>query len=272
MQDNTNTWATLIDNATGEYRIRYASGAINPLTISTTGLSTFNNNVIAKGTGSYHGFIADNSSSATVGGGYFLSRSFGITRGIIGVAGAVSGTADNNIAIFAEGGTGMGAIKFMTNGSATPAHTMAASGNLLIGTNSDVSAKIYIVGSASYGIVYQNTSNVNNFYVGVGGDGYLRASAWSYGSDIRMKENISDIYNGLEIVSKLKPKHFDYIDGQKNNLGFIAQDIQLLIPQAVSISDEKTGMLALKTDFIVPYLVKAIQELKAELDELKNKN
>ena len=37
MQDNTNTWATLIDNATGQYRIRYASGAINPVCITTGG-------------------------------------------------------------------------------------------------------------------------------------------------------------------------------------------------------------------------------------------
>lgn len=147
---------------------------------------------------------------------------------------------------------------------------MLANGNLSLGTTSDVGAKIYIVSSTSYGIVYQNAS-VNNFYVGVGGDGYLRASAWSYGSDIRMKENISDVSNGLDLITKLKPKHFDYIDGIKNNLGFIAQDVQELIPQAVSISDKKTGMLALKTDFIIPYLVKSIQELSAEITILKNK-
>lgn len=41
MQDNTNTWANLIDNSTGEYRIRYASGAINPLRIATSGAATF---------------------------------------------------------------------------------------------------------------------------------------------------------------------------------------------------------------------------------------
>lgn len=148
---------------------------------------------------------------------------------------------------------------------------MLANGNLSLGTTSDVGAKIYIVSSTSYGIVYQNSSNTNNFYVGVGGDGYLRASAWSYGSDIRMKENISDVTNGLDLVSKLKPKHFDYINGAKDNLGFIAQDVQELIPQAVSISDKKTGMLALKTDFIIPYLVKSIQELSAEITILKQK-
>ena len=69
------------------------------------------------------------------------------------------------------------------------------------------------------------------------------------------------------MVLKIKPKQFDYIDGQKNNIGFIAQDIQEIIPQSVSISNEETGMLALKTDFLVPYLVKAIQEMNTKLDE-----
>ena len=70
---------------------------------------------------------------------------------------------------------------------------------------------------------------------------------------------------------KLKPTKFDYKNGLKNNIGWIAQDVQEVIPEAVSIGDEKTGMLALKSDFIVPYLVKAIQELKNELETLKNK-
>jgi hypothetical protein len=124
--------------------------------------------------------------------------------------------------------------------------------------------------SSGYACIMQSTSS-NLFYIRNDGYGFLLASSWAYGSDIRLKENISDVINGMELVNKLKPKHFDYINGTKNNLGFIAQEVQKLIPQAVSISDEKTGMLALKTDFIVPYLVKAVQELKSELDQLKAK-
>jgi predicted heme/steroid binding protein len=85
-------------------------------------------NVSSKSSGNYGGFIADNSSSGTVGGGYFIARSFGTTRGLFGIAGSVSGTEDNNLALFAEGGTGMGSIKFMVNGSATPAFIMTSTG------------------------------------------------------------------------------------------------------------------------------------------------
>jgi hypothetical protein len=67
----------------------------------------------------------------------------------------------------------------------------------------------------------------------------------------------------------MKPKHFDYIDGSKDNLGFIAQGVQKIIPQAVSITDQEKGTLGLKTDFLVPYLVKAIQEQQTIIEDLK---
>jgi hypothetical protein len=145
-------------------------------------------------------------------------------------------------------------------------------GNVGIGINPASNQKFTIKGvdatSSNYNLLLFDNTETTNFYVLNNGAGYLRASAWSYGSDKRMKENISDVENGLDMVLKMKPKHFDYINGQKDNLGFIAQDIQEIIPQAVNISDEKTGMLALKTDFLVPYLVKAVQELSAKNEAL----
>lgn len=124
--------------------------------------------------------------------------------------------------------------------------------------------------SSGYALILQSSTS-NLMLMRNDGYAYIAASAWAYGSDRRIKENISDVANGLDLVSKLKPKHFDYINGAKDNLGFIAQEVQELIPQAVSISDEKTGMLGLKTDFIIPYLVKSIQELSAKVSLLENK-
>jgi hypothetical protein len=115
--------------------------------------------IISKSTGNYGGFIADNSSSGTVGGGYFVARSFGTTRGLFAVAGAISGTADNNIALFAEGGTGMGAIKFMVNGSATPAFIMTSTGRFGI-NESGPSSRMQINGDIR---ISGAGSNINGF-------------------------------------------------------------------------------------------------------------
>jgi hypothetical protein len=108
----------------------------------------------------------------------------------------------------------------------------------------------------------------NLMYVRGDGYGYLLASAWAYGSDRRLKENISYLNNGLSVIEQLRPAKFDYINGQKEQLGFIAQDVAMVIPEAVTVSDPETGMLSLKSDFIIPYLVNAIKEQQAEIDDI----
>jgi hypothetical protein len=152
---------------------------------------------------------------------------------------------------------------------------ITSGGNVGIGGTPASNFRFYVKGvdatNSNFGIVVADSNNVTNLYVMNDGTGYLRASSWIFGSDLRMKENISNLENGMDLILKMKPKHFDYINGSKNNIGFIAQEIQEIIPQAVSIVDSNTGMLGLKTDFLVPMLVKAVQELKAELDTLKNK-
>jgi len=69
----------------------------------------------------------------------------------------------------------------------------------------------------------------------------------------------------------LKAKKFDLIDGLKNNFGFIAQEMQEVIPDAVSVFEEKEQLLAVRMDFIIPHLVKAIQEQQKQIEELKLK-
>jgi len=120
-------------HAEGANSMYLATNGTAALTINSSQAATFSSSVTAKGTGNYNGFIADNSSSATIGGGYYAAYSFGVQRGIFGVAGAISGAADNNLGIFAEGGLG---IKFFVNGSGTASHIMTSGGNVGIGTSS----------------------------------------------------------------------------------------------------------------------------------------
>ena len=157
---------------------------------------------------------------------------------------------------------------------ATERMRINSDGQVGIGIASSPSVRLLIKGHTTgteKAIQANDSSNVDLFYVQNNGGGYLKASAWTYGSDRRLKENIIDVENGIEMVLKMKPKHFDYIDGTKNNLGFIAQDIEKIIPEAVSITNEQNKTLGLKTDFLVPYLVKAIQELEAKIKILENK-
>jgi hypothetical protein len=105
-------------------------------------------------------------------------------------------------------------------------------------------------------------------------------------SDIRLKQNVFTIGEGLASILALNPIKFNWIDNfvpsenGKNMLGFIAQEVQEVIPEAVeafggnSITVGDTTIenpLRVNEKYIIPLLVKAIQELSAEIELLKNK-
>lgn len=175
----------------------------------------------------------------------------------------------------------------VTSGTAYALTTSATAGNVGIGTTAPASAlsigdvgnavyKVYIKGDSAdntkYDIVTQTSTSVTNFFIRDNGDGYLRAAAWAYGSDRRIKQNIDYDYvsNGLEKILALNPVRFQYINSDINQLGFIAQDVQTVIPEAVVVTDPTTGILGLKTDFIIPYLVKSIQQQNSQITALQN--
>jgi hypothetical protein len=100
------------------------------------------------------------------------------------------------------------------------------------------------------------------------------ASQVAFGSwsDFRLKENITNLPSQLDKIMSLRPVEFDYIksEGGGHQISFIAQEFEKVFPDAVG--QRADGMKTLtgwgKTEAI---LVKAIQELKQELDTLKNK-
>jgi len=100
--------------------------------------------------------------------------------------------------------------------------------------------------------------------------------AYGTPSDKRLKENIKPIESALDKVEKLKGVTFDWKEQDKDikqtwvkDIGFIAQDVQEVLPELVR--ENPDGMLSMRHQGITPILVEAIKELKAEIEELKNK-
>ena len=92
-------------------------------------------------------------------------------------------------------------------------------------------------------------------------------------SDVRLKENVKPIESALDKVTKLQGVTFDWkksdsILDVKEDIGFIAQDVQKVIPELVR--ENKDGMLSMRHQGIAPILLEAIKELKAEIEELKS--
>ena len=99
----------------------------------------------------------------------------------------------------------------------------------------------------------------------------LGATAWSAHSDIRLKKNIKPLNYGLNEITNLRPVRFDYIEDISNNdshrMGFIAQEVIPLIPEAITGSDETKYSLAITE--LMPAMVNAIKELNDRVKALE---
>ena len=117
-------------------------------------------------------------------------------------------------------------------------------------------------------ILFQGSGNVNDGFIGNDGGGVFGAFNLS---DVRRKENIRDLEYGLDVLLQTRPVRFDWIGGAADATGFIAQELVEVMPDAVFQpwlnEEDDTYVLSDKT--FIPVLVKAIQELKAELDAAK---
>jgi hypothetical protein len=104
-----------------------------------------------------------------------------------------------------------------------------------------------------------------------GGAAYNTTGTWGTISDARLKENIIDATPKLSDVMSLQVRNFNFIGDDLKQIGFIAQEIEQVFPGIVETTETKEGVeqKTVKTTVLVPMLVKAIQELKAELDEAK---
>jgi hypothetical protein len=95
------------------------------------------------------------------------------------------------------------------------------------------------------------------------------AGTLTQNSDITLKENIKPLKSQLEIVSKLNPVSYNKIGFEDNEVGFIEQEVEKLLPELVR--EDKDGLKSLAYGNMNAILVKAIQELKAEIELLKSK-
>lgn len=98
--------------------------------------------------------------------------------------------------------------------------------------------------------------------------GRLTAVSFYAASDERLKENIKPLKYNKSILD-LPVYTYDYIDGQKNNIGCLAQDLQKLYPELVSQNSD--GYLMVDNSKVVYLLLEEVKLLKKELNEIKTK-
>lgn len=125
------------------------------------------------------------------------------------------------------------------------------------------------VGIATVGPSY--TLHVNGSVAGVG--------AYVNLSDGRLKKNVTPLTGGLALVSRIQPVRYEWkstrertvgkdlkLDTGVRQIGFIAQDIAEIIPEAVSKDKSKNAIMSVAESKLVPVLLAAIKELKITQD------
>ena len=127
------------------------------------------------------------------------------------------------------------------------------------------SSDVHNFRSASHAVTYMV---LNSTSLTASGD----IVAYGSPSDKRLKENIKPIESALDKAMKLQGVTFDWKKSDsilkiKEDIGFIAQDVQKVIPELVRENED--GMLSMRHQGIAPILLEAIKELKAEIEELK---
>ena len=239
----------------------------------------------------------------------------------------ISGTSSNASILFGDGLTGTdvyrgyiqyehanNAMAFATNAVERMRVTSANLGPLLVGTTSDPSGSERIVVSATSGSangisVIATDTNGGTALVcrkstgnSVGSVSFNNNNtAFNTSSDYRLKENVTNVSDGITRVKQLAPKRFNWIDDDSNTTvdGFLAHEVQTVVPEAitgvkdevevwkdgqelpdgVSVGDNKLDddgntiplMQGIDQSKLVPLLTAALQEAIAKIETLETK-
>ena len=177
-----------------------------------------------------------------------------------------------------SGGTGLNGT-VTTSGSLNLDSDLRQKVNKIGGTQSSLNY-LDMTNPSFYSFVFNSTPE---FYFGFSGDfhadGDIVAYSTSVSSDIKLKTNVEKLEGSLNKITQLKGVKFDWKEENRpnNQLGFIAQEVEEILPELVTEANslgERDGETHKVVNYqgVIPVLVEAIKELKAEIEELKNAN
>jgi hypothetical protein len=135
----------------------------------------------------------------------------------------------------------------------------------------------YVCAIGTYGQIISGTGTQLTGQTGGSGGVQLAsgATAWSSASDPRLKEIIGTYTNALVDIAQIQPIKFTWKsdEGKKPCVGVDASTVVGVVPEAVdeseAIKDDETKYLHVRYTELIPLMIAAIKELKAEIDLLK---
>jgi Chaperone of endosialidase len=262
--------ATLNNNTYIGYQAAYTGGnndnvAIGYKALYTEG-NTGNGQNVAIGSGASQVSLASAYNNVYVGYHAGIVATSGASNTCVGAtAGRQITTAGGVTCVGADAGAGLTTGNSGTYiGAGVTASSTSAANEIVIGPGNGPTGK-----GSNTGFIQPNGGGV---YQG------NNSSSWSTTSDFRLKKNIVDNNEGLDKISQIRVRNFEYrtaeevtelpshtvIDKQGVQLGVIAQELQQICPDCVK--EESTGVISVDSDNIFWHMVNAIKDLKALID------
>ena len=243
-------------NTTGDDNTAFGHSALYP---NTTG---YKNTAVGQGA------LKNNSTgfeNSALGEGTLANNTTGKYNSAFGRESLHNSNGDNNTAIGWRAG-------FQTGSNNTSvgwqAGYTAGTNNTAIGSGADFGANL----TNATAIGYQaNASASNSIRLGnasvtvIGGQ-----VAWTAASDSRIKKNIVNSTYGLATVLKLRPVEYNLTSNDLKQVGFIAQEVQKLVPEVVTGKEgdlSKGEILGITYSNLVPVMTKAIQEQQKQIED-----
>jgi hypothetical protein len=188
----------------------------------------------------------------------------------------VEGSLDERVYVVTTGGQSAGLFMRSLSGG-----TQVGTGTIATQNNGDMK---FFTGSTSEAERMRITSSGTIFMHGLGG--YTSSNAdvryatsskelYYQTSSKRYKTNILNLENSLDKINKLRPVRYVDINTEEPACGLIAEETVEIIPEVVFTKEiegfDKPQVEGINYSDLVPFLIKSIQELKAEIELLKNK-
>jgi hypothetical protein len=258
-ESNTATGnSSLVNNTTGEQNSAFGRNALESNTTGSINTATGTGALSANTVGGANTANGASALTSNLAGGGNTAMGFNALRNTNGSentaignsAGSLNTTGTNNTAI---GGYANFGANNLTNATAIGyGASVAASNTIQLGAD----------GTNSYtAVTLVKTS------------GTVNANGATLTSDLRLKSNISPLANSLATVMQLNPVHYM----KKGSLasttytreenGFIAQEIQKILPFIVTEGTDENKLLSVDYNSFIPMLTKAIQEQQKQIED-----
>ena len=267
------------NTATGQYSL-----ALNTTGYDNTALgesALYPNTTGYRNTAVGQGALKNNSTgyeNSALGEGTLANNTTGVYNSAFGRESLHNSNGDNNTAVGWRAGFNTG-----SNNTAIgwQAGYTAGNNNTAVGASADFAANL--TGATAIG--YDAKANGNNS-TAIGNGAVATANtirlgnasvtsiggqvAWTTASDSRIKNNIVNSTYGLATVLKLRPVEYNLTSNDLKQVGFIAQEVQKLVPEVVTGKEgdlSKGEILGITYSNLVPVLTKAIQEQQKQIED-----